>query len=164
MCARLLKAAAAKPEHLDTMRDLLDAVEERILGLHHHRRLVPTHGRYHSDHVLIGPQATSVIDLDRVGWSDPGKDIAEFVRVLRSTAFKNGDDMTRIDQATFAFLEEYLGQRPEAVKTLGGYWASFSLHSYLGALKKSRDKTRRTWQELLDFYCNEIHYALRYGI
>ncbi|HXP46026.1 MAG TPA: aminoglycoside phosphotransferase family protein [Terriglobales bacterium] len=164
MSTRFLKAAAAKPEHLDTMRDLLDAVEERILNLHHDRRLVQTHGRYHSDHVLISPQATCVIDLDRVGWSDPGKDIAEFVRVLRSTAFKNGDDMARIDQATAAFLEEYLGHLPEAAKTLGCYWASFSFHSYLGVMKKTRDKARRTWQELIDFYSNEIRCALQYGI
>jgi Phosphotransferase enzyme family len=164
MCTRFLKAAAAKPEQLDTMRDLMEEVEASILRLGHDRRFVPTHGRYHADHVLISPQATCVIDLDRVGWSDPGKDVAEFVRVLRSTAFKNCNDMTRIDQASSAFLEEYLSHFPEAAKTLGCYWASATFHSYLGAMKDSRDKERRTWQELTEFYCKEIHYALQFGI
>jgi aminoglycoside phosphotransferase len=164
MCTRFLKAAAAKPEQLDTIRDLMDEVESSILRLRDDRRFVPTHGRYHADHVFINPQATCVIDLDRVGWSDPGKDLAEFVRVLRSTAFKNRDDMTRIDQASSAFLEEYLGHFPEAATTLGCYWACSTFHSYLGVMKASRDKERRTCQELTDFYCQEIHYALRFGL
>jgi aminoglycoside phosphotransferase len=164
MCTRFLKAAAARPEQLDTMRDLMDEVESSILGLRDDRRFVPTHGRYHADHVLISPHATCVIDLDRVGWSDPGKDLAEFVRVLRSTAFKNCEDMMRIDQASSAFLEEYLGHFPEAATTLGCYWACSTFHSYLGVMKASRDKERRTCQELTDFYCQEIHYALRFGL
>jgi aminoglycoside phosphotransferase (APT) family kinase protein len=164
MCTRFLKAAAAKPEQLDTMRDLMDEVEASILTLRYDRHLVPTHGRYHADHVFISPQATCVIDLDRVGWSDPGKDLAEFLRVLRSTAFKNCDNMTRIDQASSAFLEEYLGRFPEGAKSLACYWASSIFHSYLGAMKASRDKAQRTWQELIDFYRKEIHYALRFEI
>jgi aminoglycoside phosphotransferase (APT) family kinase protein len=164
MCTRFLKAAAAKPEQLDTMRDLMDEVEASILRLRYDRRFVPTHGRYHADHVFISSETTCVIDLDRVGWSDPGKDIAEFVRVLRSTAFKNCDDMRRIDQASSAFLEEYLGHFPEAARTLGCYWASSTFHSYLGVMKASRDKEQRTCQELTDFYRKEIQYALRFGI
>jgi hypothetical protein len=164
MCTRFLKAASAKPEQLDIMRGLMDEVEASILRLRYDRRFVATHGRYHTDHVFISPQATCVIDLDRVGWSDPGKDLAEFVRVLRSTAFKNGDDMTRIDQASSAFLEEYFSHFPEAAKSLGCYWASSTFHSYLGVMKASRDKERRTCQELTEFYCKEMHYALRLGI
>jgi aminoglycoside phosphotransferase (APT) family kinase protein len=164
MCTRFLKAAAAKPAQLDTMRDLMEEVEASILRLRYDRRFVPTHGRYHADHVFISPRATCVIDLDRVGWSDPGKDLAEFLRVLRSTAFKNCDNMTRIDQASSAFLDEYLGQFPEGAKTLACYWASSTFHSYLGAMKASRDKERRTSQELIEFYRKEIHYALRFGI
>lgn len=164
MCTRFLKAAASKPEQLDTMRDLMDEVEASILRLRYDRPFVPTHGRYHADHVFISRETTCVIDLDRVGWSDPGKDIAEFVRVLRSTAFKNCCDMRRIDQASSAFLEEYLGFFPEAARTLGCYWASSTFHSYLGVMKASRDKEQRTCQELTDFYCKEIQYALRFGI
>ena len=46
----------------------------------------------------------------------------------------------RIDQAAAAFLEEYLGHLPEAAKTLGCYWASFSFHRYLGVMKKRATK------------------------
>jgi aminoglycoside phosphotransferase (APT) family kinase protein len=164
MCTRFLKAAAAKPKQLDTMRNLMDEVEASILRLRYDRRFVPTHGRYHADHVFISPHATCVIDLDRVGWSDPGKDLAEFLRVLRSTAFKNCENMTRIDLASSAFLEEYLGQFPEGARTLACYWAGSTFHSYLGAMKASHNKERRTSQELLEFYCKEIHYALRFAI
>jgi hypothetical protein len=160
MSSRLIKAAAAKPEHLDMARDLLDLVSERILKLPENRPLVQTHGRYHHDHIFVAPQAVAVIDLDRCCPSDPGKDVAEFLRVLRSTAFKRALDMAPVDEATSAFLQEYLAQVPEAAVSLGCYWSLFMFHSFLGTLKKHRDKEKRVWQELLDFDVREMKRAL----
>src|SRR5947208_3479819 len=83
------------------------------------------HGRYHHDHVFLSGGATAVIDLDRCRPSDPAKDAAEFIRVLRMTAFKRAYDMNRAEEATTMFLNTYLAEIPEACASLGCYWAAF---------------------------------------
>jgi aminoglycoside phosphotransferase (APT) family kinase protein len=160
LTTRLIKAVAAQPGHLERVREYLERTEERTSRLKARRRFVQTHGRYHHDHVFISPEAISVIDLDRCGPSDPGKDLAEFIRVLRSTAFKRKLDMIEVDHATSAFLEEYLSQIPEAAESLSCYWATGIFHSYLSTLKKSQPKKERTWEEMLDFYLSEMDKSL----
>jgi hypothetical protein len=163
MASRLVKAVAARPEKLDTVRELMEMLEKRIVELPASRPLVFTHGRYHHDHVFLSPDATSVIDLDRCRPSDPAKDAAEFVRVLRQTAFKEGFDMGRAEEATMAFLATYVAEVPEAASSLGCYWATFVFHSLLGGLKKSRAKGNRSWEELMDFYVSEMMRALDFA-
>jgi hypothetical protein len=162
MAGRLIKAAAACPEKLDMVRELMDKIERRITSLPVRREFLFTHGRYHHDHVFLGANVTAVIDLDRCRPSDPAKDAAEFVRVLRLTAFKEGFDMNRADEATTAFLNTYLAEVPEAAASLGCYWAAYVFHSLLGCLKKRRAKGNRSWEELIDFYVSEIRRALDY--
>jgi aminoglycoside phosphotransferase (APT) family kinase protein len=127
------------------------------------RYSVFTHGRYHHDHIFLSPEATSVIDLDRCRPSDPAKDAAEFVRVLRLTAFKGGFDMERAGQATSAFLTAYSDKVPQATETLGCYWAMFVFHSLLGGMKKSRTKGLKSWEQLEQFYLDEIKRGLDFG-
>ena len=163
MASRLIKAVAACPEKLDTVRELLDMLERRIAELPSDQRFVFTHGRYHHDHVFVDANATTVIDLDRCRPSDPAKDAAEFVRVLRLTAFKEGFDMGVAGEATTAFLSTYLAEFPDAATSLSCYWAVFVFHSLLGGLKKSNAKGKRSWEELMDFYMSEIKRALDFG-
>jgi hypothetical protein len=160
MAIRLVKAPAAHPENLDLVRDLLHLLEDRITKLPRNRPLVFTHGRYHHDHVFVSADATSVIDLDRCRPSDPAKDAAEFIRVLRLTAFKQGFDMLHADRATRAFLDTYWAGVPHAASSLGCYWATFVFHSLLGGLKKGRSKGSKSWEELLAFYVSEMKRAL----
>lgn len=163
MTGRLIKAAASCPEKLDMVRELMDRMEKRITALPPNREFVFTHGRYHHDHVFLSGNVTAVIDLDRCRPSDPAKDAAEFVRVLRLTAFKEGFDMERADEATTAFLGTYLAEIPEAAESLGCYWAAFVFHSLLGCLKKRRAKGNRSWEELIHFYVSEIARALDFA-
>jgi hypothetical protein len=163
LATRVIKAAAAQPEHLEMIRSLFRQVNDRVLKLPARRRLVQTHGRYHHDHVFISPAATVVIDLDRCCPSDPGKDVAEFVSVLRSTCFKHGGDMARVEEATSAFLREYLAHVPEAEITAGCYWAVAVLHDLLSGLKKCRGNEHRSWAEIQEFYLSEINRALELG-
>jgi hypothetical protein len=163
LASRLIKAAAMRPEKLDMIRELLEQLEERTNLLRSHRRFVFTHGRFHHDHVFLENCATSVIDLDRCRPSDPAKDAAEFVRVLRLTAFKEGFDMDVAQRATDSFLSAYLDRVPEAMESLGAYWATYVFHSLLGGLKKGRTKGRRTWEELEQFYIRELTLALDFG-
>jgi hypothetical protein len=163
MASRLIKAIAARPEKLDMVRGLIEVLEKRIAELPAKRRLVFTHGRYHHDHVFLSTGVTAVIDLDRCRPSDPAKDAAEFVRVLRLTAFKKGFDMECVEEATTAFLGAYLAEVPEALASLGCYWATFVFHSLLGGLKKDRAKGTRSWEELVQFYVSEMTRALDFA-
>jgi Phosphotransferase enzyme family len=163
MISRLIKAMAARPEKLDMVRELMDALEKRIAKLPVNRRFVLTHGRYHHDHVFLSAGVTAVIDLDRCRPSDPAKDVAEFVRVLRLTAFKKNFDMKRVEEATTAFLDAYLTEIPESAASLGCYWATFVFHSLLGGLKKDRAKGTRSWEELMEFYVSEMIRALDFA-
>jgi len=163
MASRVIKAVAACPEKLDMVRELMALLEQRVTTLAANRFSVFTHGRYHHDHVFLSPDATSVIDLDRCRPSDPAKDAAEFIRVLRLTAFKEGFDMERAELATSAFLTAYLAKVPRAAATLGCYWATFVFHSLLGGLKKSRNKGSKSWDQLEEFYIHEMKRALDFG-
>lgn len=164
MASRVIKAVAARPEKLDMVRELMDMLEQRVTRLAANRCSVFTHGRYHHDHVFLTREATSVIDLDRCRPSDPAKDAAEFIRVLRLTAFKEGFDMERAERATSAFLTAYLAKVPRASDSLGCYWATYVFHSLLGGLKKSRNKAEKSWDQLEEFYVREMTRALDMGL
>jgi hypothetical protein len=163
MVGRVIKAVAGRPEKLDMVRELMELLEQRVAMLAANRYSVFTHGRYHHDHVFLSPEATSVIDLDRCRPSDPAKDAAEFIRVLRLTAFKEGFDMKIAERATSAFLTAYLSKVPRAAESIGCYWATFIFHSLLGGLKKSRNKGEKSWEQLEGFYVGEIKRALDFG-
>jgi len=163
MTSRVIKAVAGRPEKLDLVRELMEMLEQRVTKLAASRYSVFTHGRYHHDHVFLSPEATCVIDLDRCRPSDPAKDAAEFIRVLRLTAFKEDFDMERAELATSAFLTVYLAKVPRAAESLGCYWATFVFHSLLGGLKKSRNKGEKSWEQLEEFYVREIKRALDIG-
>jgi Phosphotransferase enzyme family len=159
LASRLVKAVAMRPEKLDMVRELSETLEQRTAKLPASRPFVFTHGRYHHDHVFLSANATTVIDLDRCRPSDPAKDAAEFVRVLRLTAFKEGFDMDCAERATSAFLGAYLATIPEAAESLGCYWATYVFHSLLGGLKKARNKGKKSWEELEEFYVAEMTRA-----
>jgi hypothetical protein len=160
LATRLVKAASLRREQLDMLRDLLDTISERIFALSSRRTLVQTHGRYHHDHVFVSNAATVVIDLDRCCPSDPAKDVAEFLSVLRKASFIRGFDMGCIEKATDAFLREYLAAVPEAAATVGCYWATAVFHDLLSGIKKCRAKVNRSWEEIQQFYLLEIDRAL----
>jgi hypothetical protein len=160
LATRLVKAAALRNEQLDLLRDLLDLISGRIHALSPKRTLVPTHGRYHHEHVFVSNAATAVIDLDRCCPSDPAKDVAEFISVFRAACFKRGLAMGCIEKATHAFLQEYLATAPEAADAVGCYWAAAVFHDLLGGIKKCRAKGNRSWEEMQQFYLVEINRAL----
>jgi aminoglycoside phosphotransferase (APT) family kinase protein len=158
LCVRLIKAAAARPDQRAELLDLTHALKERVRRMPARRPVAQTHGRYHHDHVFIGGDLVSVIDLDRSRPTDPAKDVAEFLRVLRMTSFKNGLDMARTDEATRAFLDTYLGLVPEAAAGLPFYWSAFLWLSLFGAVKKYK-KGDEAGPALFDFHLREMQRA-----
>jgi aminoglycoside phosphotransferase (APT) family kinase protein len=137
LATRLLKAAAARPSDRTLLLDVMQMLKERLMDLAEGRPVVQTHGRFHHDHVFLSPEAVTVIDLDRSRPTDPAKDVAEFVRVLRLAAFRAGVEQTLTDKITDAFLAQYLALVPDASPGLPHYWLSFLVLSYLGHLRKT---------------------------
>jgi aminoglycoside phosphotransferase (APT) family kinase protein len=137
LATRLVKAAAAQPSKRTLLLDVMQMLKERLTELPAGRPVVQTHGRFHHDHVFLGPEAVTVIDLDRSRPTDPAKDVAEFVRVLRLAAFRAGVDAALTDKVTDAFLGQYLALVPDAAAGLPHYWLSFLVLSYLGHLRKA---------------------------
>jgi aminoglycoside phosphotransferase (APT) family kinase protein len=162
VCVRLLKAAAAQPEHRDALLDFMHALKSRAQGLPEKRFVAQTHGRYHHEHVFINGNEVAVIDLDRSRPTDPAKDVAEFLRVLRMSAFRSHPDMKRADEATKAFLDEYFSQLPEVAASLPYYWSAFLWLSLFGFMKKLGNEDPRR-PALLDFHLQEMERAMRAG-
>ena len=68
---------------------------------------VQTHGRFHYEHIFVNGGPVTVIDFDRSLPSDPAKDLAEFLSMLRVRAFKRMGTTATVDAAT-RLPEEYL--------------------------------------------------------
>jgi aminoglycoside phosphotransferase (APT) family kinase protein len=157
---RLIKAAATRPEERSVLLDSMHALKARIKEFPANGPVAQTHGRYHHEHVFIDGDRVAIIDLDRSRPTNPAKDVAEFLRVLRMSAYRSHPDMKRADEATNAFLEEYLAQVPEAAASLPYYWSAFLWLSLFGFMKKcAPDDPRRAG--LMNYHTQEIERALR---
>lgn len=162
LCVRLMKAAAAHPAQSAQLLDLMHLLKDRVKAMPAKRMVALTHGRYHHEHVYLSPNTISVIDMDRVRPTDPAKDIAEYVRVMRIAAFKLDGNLVRADQATRAFLDEYFAQVPEAHKGLAFHWSAFIVLSLLGFSKRLKLEDPRR-EPLLNFHHGELERAMKYA-
>ncbi len=157
---RLIKAAATRPLERAVLLDSMHALKARVKEFPANGPVAQTHGRYHHEHVFIDGDKVSIIDLDRSRPTNPAKDVAEFLRVLRMSAYRSHPDMRRADEATDAFLNEYLSRVPEAAASLPYYWSAFLWLSLFGFMKKcAPDDQRRAG--LMEFHTREIERALR---
>ena len=161
---RVIKAVSGCLDKMEMVCELMEMLERRVAKLKADRYSVFTHGRYHHDHVFLTSEATSVIDLDRCCPSDPAKDVAEFIRMLRFTSFKEGFAMERAELATSAFLSSYLAKLPQAAGNLGCYWSIFVFHSLIRELEQSRNKNQKRWKQIEEFHVQEIKKALDFGL
>ncbi len=161
----VIKVVARRPDKANMIRDLIKILGQRVATLRSDRDYVLTHGRYNHDHVFLGANTTSVIDLDRCRPSDPAKDLAEFILTLRLFAFHTGarHSMELAGLATSAFLSSYLARLPQAADNLGCYWATFAFHRLLRCLGQSRHKCNANWEDLEKLHLQEINTALEYG-
>jgi phosphotransferase family enzyme len=133
---RLTRAAASVPEQRSSMLEMVKRLSE--VGMQGFRAFPPvqTHGTFHDDHVLINGPTTTVIDFDRSVPSDPAKDLADFLKIMRWKTFNLTGDTRLAEEPTKAFLEEYLRYLPENCGNLAIYWASFTLVSLLRQARK----------------------------
>lgn len=157
----LLKSPPHRLDTTDAVKDLADTLKARTARLAHHRSTSLVHGRYHLDHVYIGPNATSVIDLDRCRFADPAIDVAEFIRMMRLRAFSDRLEPGRAMIGTAAFLSCYLARHPAVTPHVGCYWAALALSNLLRIRRHARSSVELECME--QFHMNEIQAALEFN-
>lgn len=147
---------ASRPELADETADLLQTLLDRSPPAAHavHRT---THGRYHPEHVFLGPGADVVtgIDLDRATPGDPARDLGEFVhrarsmwsrahgRARRTSETSQAVLATTPDQTTAVFLDAYRRHRSGETEltSLVYHWSFATLWHLLGSMGKDRSRT-----------------------
>ncbi|MDQ4130295.1 MAG: aminoglycoside phosphotransferase family protein [Actinomycetota bacterium] len=150
---RLSKAVERQPQLADLLRVRMDELARRALPVG--ASLCQTHGRFHPGHVFVARDAVTVIDLDRAAPADPAKDVAEFVHRTRAEVFKRGCSPELAEQATQAFLDEYLRCGPSLLSGLAYFWSESLLATLLHAVRK-RHLDEEAWRARIAFYLDEF--------
>jgi hypothetical protein len=146
--ARLQAAAAAcKPDAVDVFKSASHELMNRYTSAGEGRTWVQTHGRYHADHVVVAPDSVTVLDLDRVGLSDPARDVGEFLHRLRLEGGRMDLSRALVDEATETLVREYIRSSGADLSGLPFYWSYSVLSTLLrGACKAAphpgRDQRR----------------------
>ena len=156
---RLTKAAARVPHERKRLIEMVDALCRE--GKHGPGQVpaVQTHGRFHYEHIFVHGGLVTVIDFDRSLPSDPAKDLAEFLSMLRVRAFKRTGTTATVDAATRLFLEEYLSHLPGNSENLTIHWGAFLLLNMFHYVKKY-EPDNEAYERLMQFYVREFDAVL----
>jgi hypothetical protein len=156
---RLSRAAASVPEQRNSMLEMVKRLCE--LGRQNFRAFpqVQTHGTFHNDHILTHGLEMTVMDFDRSVPSDPAKDLADFLKILRLKIFNLYGDTRFAEEPTKAFLQEYMRCLPENCGNLSIYWASFALVSLLRQARKC-DPADEASKKKMRYLADEFDLAL----
>jgi Phosphotransferase enzyme family len=96
---------------------------EAYAAAHPAGTLVPTHGAFHPEQVLIHQGRIGFIDFDDFGMAEPALDVGMFCSSIRDTGMATGDDDSRetrrarlaqIDAICDVFVSEYAAHMPIA--------------------------------------------------
>jgi hypothetical protein len=156
---RLTKAAARVPHERKRLIEMVDALCRAGKLGPGQVPAVQTHGRFHYEHIFVNGEQVSVIDFDRSLPSDPAKDLAEFVSMLRIRAFKRMGATATVDAATRLFLEEYLSHLPANSQNLTVHWGAFLLLNMFHYVKKY-EPDNEAFDRLMQFYVGEFDAVL----
>jgi aminoglycoside phosphotransferase (APT) family kinase protein len=123
LARRVAQTAARRPELERLLARLLEDLATRSPAPRAVRPEVPTHGRYHPQHVYVTSDCVTVIDADRATPGDPAKDVGEFLHRLRADAMMAGLDGETADHASAVFVEEYVRAASTDLSALEFYWS-----------------------------------------
>ena len=152
---RVTKAAARAPEQRRRLIRMVDELCRKGKDGLGRVPAVQTHGRFHYEHIYVGAGPVSVIDFDRSRPSDPAKDLAEFVSVLRHRTVKRTGNTAAADEPTRVFLQEYLSHLPQNAQNIPIYWGAFLLMTIFHYVKKYR-RDPDTIEGMMNFYTTEF--------
>ncbi len=150
---RLSKAVERRPRLGNLLRRQLDELARRAPHTATAHR--QTHGRFHLGHVFVHRDVVTVIDVDRAAPAAPAKDVAEFIHRTRAEVFKRGCGSQVAEDATQAFLEEYLRDSLNLLDDLAYFWSESLLATLLHATRK-RHLDEETWRARIAFYAGEF--------
>jgi aminoglycoside phosphotransferase (APT) family kinase protein len=75
--------------------------------------LVPSHGALRTDQVFVGPDGIVLLDLDRVGWAEPARDVGNLLAYLAWRALRRPAERGFVSRARAAFLAGYRDRCPD---------------------------------------------------
>jgi hypothetical protein len=156
---RLTKAAARVPHERKRLIEMVEALCRQGQQGPGQVPAVQTHGRFHYEHIFVNGGLVTVIDFDRSLPSDPAKDLAEFVSMLRIRAFKRTGTTATVDAATRHFLAEYLSHLPENSRNLPAHWGAFLLLNMFHYVKKY-EPDNEAYERLMQFYLREFETVI----
>lgn len=139
----LAKTAAARPDQSSLLIGMLHDLHAVAPRGDSSLRMVPLHGQFRPAHVYTNGNCTTVIDIEKICLSDPAKDGARFVHVLKKTCFEEGGNAERADRLAQEFITEYSKLAPSNFETLAYFqalWAFKALAKLLKTHKADEDK------------------------
>jgi aminoglycoside phosphotransferase (APT) family kinase protein len=154
---RLGKAAATRPEQVETLLEQADRLEETARKLR--LQLVQAHGQFRHIHVFLADDAVTVIDLDRCRPGDPARDVGEYIHRMRTKRYKASGGKSRAEDATRTLLEVYSAELPDNLYNLPFYWGYHNLVS-LWRFMKGTAPDHPDYARLVEFYLSEFETAL----
>jgi aminoglycoside phosphotransferase (APT) family kinase protein len=152
------KIAAQFPERAPSLIDMVHQLRELAPSASSPVKLTALHGEYRPAHVFIEGDSVSVIDLDRIRLSDPAKDVARFVHVLKKTCYEAGAGDVRAHLLAREFVEEYRLGAPENLAHLSYFDALYALKAFAKVIKISKAE-EQTVEEMERFYLDDFARA-----
>lgn len=156
----LAKAAAECPDRSSLLIEMLHelhfiAPKDDLLW-----QMVPLHGQFRPAHVFTDGHRATVIDIEKIWLSDPAKDIARYVHVLKKTCFEEGGDAQRAGELERAFINEYRRLAPSGLRNLT-YFRALLLLKAFAKLLKSRKVDEGERQAMGEMYRAEFERTIQ---
>jgi aminoglycoside phosphotransferase (APT) family kinase protein len=141
---RLTTAAAKMPRERDWLMKKIDRLCAKAREGRECPPVVQAHGSFYLEHIFVTEETVTVIDFDKSFPSDPARDLAEFLAMLRRRTFKQTGSLDAARAPTRAFLVEYASRLPANIRNLALYWGAAVLLDLIHYKKReSRDERTR---------------------
>ncbi len=101
-----------KPELAMRFRKTIEKIEAKIVSWAEPSP-VPSHGAFRTDQFIIQEDRLAMIDLDGFCWSNPARDIGNFLAYLCWKAIRQPEHGGFVENAGRVFLDAYLEVRPD---------------------------------------------------
>jgi aminoglycoside phosphotransferase (APT) family kinase protein len=158
----LAKAAADRPYQSASLIGMLHDLHAVAPRGDFSLRMAPVHGQFRPAHVFIEGNRVTVIDIEKICLSDPAKDVARFVHVLKKTCFENGGNAERADRLAEEFIAEYGKLAPSNLENLA-YFRALLAFKALAKLLKSHKVDEGERQASGEMYRLEFEKATHGG-
>jgi aminoglycoside phosphotransferase (APT) family kinase protein len=159
----LAKTAAECRQHSSLLISMLHDLHALAPRGNRSAPLVPLHGQFRPAHVFTDDNRATVIDIEKICLSNPAKDVARFIHVMRKTCFEEGGNAQRTDQLAQEFVVEYRKHAPSNLENLAYFRALLALKA-LAKLFKSHKVNEDERQVISAMYRLEFERTTQEGM